>query len=291
LPAGTFKRGYDGVSPGWTNPSFPATVSTFLLDKYLITVGRFRQFIAAWDGGWRPVAGDGKHAHLNGGRGLVAGIVDSGIQYETGWDISWSATLATSDSDWNTHLTTDCGAQPSQVWTQSLGANENLPVTCLTWYEAYAFCVWDGGFLPSEAEWNYAAAGGDEQRVYPWSSPPVSTTIDCSYANYAGAGNGTHQVCVAPPTGQENNVGSQPKGNGKWGHADLAGQQWEWVLDWTGNYPTPCMDCANLGSGDANHYRVVRGGTYIAWDVLSSWRIARAPTQRGDGGTRCARSP
>ena len=64
------------------------------------------------------------------------------------------------------------------------GANESLPINCITWYEAFAFCAWDGGFLPTEAEWNYAAAGGSEQRAYPWSNPPTSTTIDCSHANY-----------------------------------------------------------------------------------------------------------
>jgi len=35
------------------------------------------------------------------------------------------------------------------------GSLRDLPVNDVTWYQAYAFCIWDGGFLPSEAEWNY----------------------------------------------------------------------------------------------------------------------------------------
>jgi formylglycine-generating enzyme required for sulfatase activity len=37
--------------------------------------------------------------------------------------------------------------------TSSAGSKENLPINCVNWWESYAFCIWDGGFLPSEAEW------------------------------------------------------------------------------------------------------------------------------------------
>ena len=107
-----------------------------------------------------------------------------------------------------------------------------------------AFCAWDGGFLPTEAEWNYAAAGGSEQRVYPWSNPASSLAIDCSYANYVDATG----ACVNPPNGAVNRVGSEsPAGDSKWGQADLAGNVYEWTLDYFASlYGNPCNDCADL---------------------------------------------
>ncbi len=48
-----------------------ATVSSYRLDKYEVTVGRFRAFVDGWVGNWCPAAGAGKHTHLNGGAGLV----------------------------------------------------------------------------------------------------------------------------------------------------------------------------------------------------------------------------
>jgi len=91
VTAGTFYREYDPVNEslyaptraldgGPTGEASPASVSAFRLDKYVVTVGRFRQFVHALypDGGsdaalaWTPAPGSGKHAHLNAGHGLAA---------------------------------------------------------------------------------------------------------------------------------------------------------------------------------------------------------------------------
>ena len=275
-PGGTFFRSYDGVSLGFTSQAYPATVSAFRLDKYEITVGRFRQFVAAWNGSWRPAAGAGTHTHLNSGMGAAA----TGGGYEMGWDAAWESNLATTASVWGDASHLACSATQA-TWTSAANGKENRPINCLTWYEAYAFCIWDGGFLPSEAEWNYVAAAGSEQRVYPWSSPPSSTTIGCTYANYDN--------CVATGT---NNVGSEPDGNGMWGHADLAGNVFEWNLDSHDDaYATPCSDCANVSVAPK---RVCRGGAFAsaAGPVLVSSRLGVAQGARSWSiGARCARTP
>src|SRR5690349_16170040 len=68
VQGGSFYRTYrndSGCSP--EEKATPSTLSSFRLDKYTVTVGRFRQFVEAWYDGWRPDAGAGRHGHLNGG--------------------------------------------------------------------------------------------------------------------------------------------------------------------------------------------------------------------------------
>jgi formylglycine-generating enzyme required for sulfatase activity len=277
VSGGTYFRTYGDPDGG--APADPATISDFALDEYLVTVGRFRRFVEAWNGGsgYLPAAGSGKHAHLNGGQGLAA--EGNPGTYEQGWLASDNANVAPT----NAHLA--CNAV-YPVWTANPGTQENLPINCVNWYEAYAFCIWDGGFLPSEAEWEYAAAGGSAQRKYPWgSTDPGSANqyaiYNCDYPSVSGNCNGAQKI--AP-------VGSAKLGAGLWGQEDLVGELWEWDLDFGGAYAA-CTDCANL---QATTKRVVRGSNFIyaAADLLPTYRNSLGPATRlGDVGFRCARSP
>jgi formylglycine-generating enzyme required for sulfatase activity len=283
VPGGTFYRSYDTASDRtWSSTSSPATVSDFRLDTYEVTVSRFRQFVNAGMGtqATPPPAGAG-------GRAL------NGMANQGGWDPSWNSSLTPNSATLMGDLSCD---GPYQMWTDKPGARELDPINCITWFEAFAFCVWDGGFLPTEAQWNYAAAGGSEQRAYPWSSPPSSLTIDCAHANFDVNASGTY--CVPNGTsGRANPVGSEsPTGDGKYGQADLAGNVWEWTLDSLQSpYTDPCTDCADLS---VVSQQAVRGGG--ALDGSGLLRTGRRdygltalgnPTRYATIGVRCARTP
>ena len=105
VTGGTYNRTYTNDGSGPTGESDPATVSDFRLDKYEVTVGRFRQFVAAFDNGYSPPEHSGKHDHLNGGKGLAA----TGGGYEPGWSTFDNARVAPSYG----HLTS-CG--PTSTW-------------------------------------------------------------------------------------------------------------------------------------------------------------------------------
>ncbi len=304
VTGGTYSRTYTNSGSGATGKADPATLSTFQLDKYETTVARFREYVKYLEnGGTPPAAASGKHTHLNDGKGLE----DSGKSgsFEPGWDASWSSKIpsgAGATAKWKTALTGG-GCASYGTFTDQAGKNDLLPVTCTSWYESYAFCIWDGGFLPSEAEWKYAAAGGDEQREYPWGTAAPGTKneyaiYDCCYPSgqcsaTSGRDTCTGLVNVAP-------VGFATKGLGRYGQLDLVGSVWEWNLDRFANYVNPCTDCAYLTGNTAN--RVLPGagfhsGASLGSSIMYSYNRTsvsyNADTYRGDYavGLRCARSP
>ncbi len=272
VPAQSFKRSYDAVL--YTDPSFDAQVSALWVDSYEVTVGRFRKFVQAGHGtsASPPAPGAGAHPKLSG----------------SGWQASWNGELAANTAALESSLA--CNAL--STWTATPSTNETRPINCVSWYEAFAFCAWDGGRLPTEAEWNLTASGGSEQRVYPWSAPPTNTTLGSTNASYwvdatnTCMGDGTPGCTVSDLIF----AGSKPAGVGRWGHFELAGNVAEWTLDaFTNPYATnPCNDCASL-SGST---KAIRGGSFFG-------QLAQLPTSSrafGDGaqrfftvGLRCAR--
>jgi formylglycine-generating enzyme required for sulfatase activity len=261
VPGGTFDRDND--------TEFSATVGDFYLDKYEVTVGRFRAFVNAGMGTKASPPPEGAGANP-----LIMG---------TGWDSTWNSNLV--DDTPTLEAVLQCDPM-FQTWTNTPGANEDLPINCVDWYEAFGFCAWDGGRLATEAEWGYAAAGGREGRRYPWGptipGPNPSLAIYGCY--YDGTGTCIGVTNIA-------RVGSAAAGNGKWGQSDLAGNVWEWVFDgFSSPIIVPCNNCAETTSV---YYRVYRGGSFSndASTLQLTYRLANAPATRGNYlGIRCART-
>ncbi len=279
IPGGTYDR--SDLSGA------PATIAPFILDDYEVTVGRFRPFVNALMGTQMlpPAVGSGAAPHIPG----------------SGWQASWDQFLPAATAELTEEL--ECNhdpLNPRYTWTTEVAGNESLPINCVSWYVAFAFCAWDGGRLPTSAEWNFAAAGGTEERVYPWSNPPTSTTLSSSNAVYDCTGHGGPpmlgdggvllcEFADIPPVGSRS-----PAGDGRWGQSDLAGSMYEWTMDaFSANYPVPCDNCADLSLTDAG--RVQRGGGY--YDPSGAYLKTSAVYQfnptllSDDDGVRCARDP
>ncbi|HVY30635.1 MAG TPA: SUMF1/EgtB/PvdO family nonheme iron enzyme [Polyangiaceae bacterium] len=255
VPGGSFKRNYDGGL--YPDGSHSGEVTNYYLDKYEVSVGRMRAFVDAYP--TKPKAGAGRSNH---------------IPDDAGWDADVPLPI---DRD---ALLTELRCDGATWSDDLLDPHDDQPINCVSYYVAYAFCIWDEGRLPSDLEWNFAASGGSEQRVYPWKKPESGPAITPEYATYT---DGNVRPLGPSP------VGSTPKGNSRWGQADMAGNVFEWALDYFGDDPPTCKDCLNTTSAIE---RVVRGGAYTvdANALKSALRTSLEPQYpRSKVGFRCAR--
>jgi formylglycine-generating enzyme required for sulfatase activity len=258
VPGGTFSFGV-----GWFDQPSVATVSSFYLDKFEVTVGRFKAFLAEYDA-WRETG------HPSAGENTLPGVPDSGWQSE--WD-----DLLPRDSAAFAASIMGCGGR------KTLFADAFLPMNCLKWEDAFAFCLWDQARLPTSAEWEYAALGGDQHRRLPWGPEPLTharAVYNCLGDGIDGCSESYEDILP---------VGSRPLGAGRWGQHDLEGSMREFVFDYFGSYPPTCNDCA-LTEGE---FRAFRGGT---WYNTHNWLEAvtrsdyyNPPGREESEGVRCAR--
>jgi formylglycine-generating enzyme required for sulfatase activity len=149
----------------------------------------------------------------------------------------------------------------SYIWPESEPAADRLdhPVTLVRWQDAVAYCEWLAAQtgravrLPTEAEWEKAARGGQPGRRYPWGD-----RLDRDMANFLTDPTlklvqGTTRCRSYPPN--------------DYGLFDMTGNVWEWVQDWYDPTYYSVSPTHNPLGPRIGSMRVVRGGSWLVADV------------------------
>ncbi|MGW0581140.1 formylglycine-generating enzyme family protein [Streptomyces sp. NPDC002920] len=274
VPDGEFLMGTDdteGFPEDGEGPVRPVHLSAFHIDVHAVSNDRFAEFVDA--------TGYATEAERIGWSYVFAGFLPSALRRgaprpeRTPW---W------------------CGVAGAR-WDRPEGPGSTLkgrgdhPVVHTSWNDAAAYADWAGKRLPTEAEWEYAARGGLEQRRYPWGDEldpggeyrcniwrgafPTKNTAADGYR-------GTAPVDAFEPNG--------------FGLYNTSGNVWEWCADWWSVGHASGLATDPMGPAQGRD-KVIRGGSHLCHkSYCNRYRVAARTANTPDGasghtGFRCAR--
>jgi|TARA_B110001454_G_C12711742_1_gene431014 formylglycine-generating enzyme required for sulfatase activity len=252
IPAGTFTMG--GTTMQNDAPTISVTLSAFKMSEKEITNQEYIAFLNASNAdGWITVSEE----QMNDPCGsytekMVVGSENSPNAGEYFLQLGETGGCASGGEEENIN---------NRSWISFISASDtfelldatkaNWPVNWVKWYGAYAFARYYGVSLPTEAQWEYAARGG-QQLEY----PTDDGTLDLTKANYNGETPGVYN-----PNGHSVAVGSYTAN--PFGLYDMGGNVWEWCHDYYSEsfYTDGVTDPINTCKGTSSK-RVRRGGSW-----------------------------
>lgn len=291
IPSGRLHMGGDSEQASADEfPKHYVSIDAYYMDIYEVTNAQFRGFVEAT--GYQTVAEqwvDWQELRKQLPPGAVrppdSVLAPGALVFEPSTQpvslrdpqVWWRWTIG---ADWQ---------HPSGIGSTIDGIADH-PVVQVAWDDAVAYCRWARKRLPTEAEWEWAARGGQADMVYPWGNTPIEEGPP--KANYY-QGLFPYENSLLDGYGGTAPVGSfAPNGYGLF---DMAGNVWEWCADWyTPDYYSSSTATARNTQGPVTAYnpsrpyqqeRVIRGGSFLCNDdYCSGYRNARRMGSTADTG-------
>ena len=239
IPAGPYPIGRDN-GPTNEGPRHEVSLAGFRIDRTEVTNAAYAEFLNALRLPVRGSFGVGAPSASNGDEETLRLLGDVGPHSE-------SYPIIELDDNEARIVLVDGHFQAADGYADH-------PVSETTWAGARAYCVWRGGDLPSEAQWEAAARGGDD-RTYPWGDERPDKD----------------RVSASGRSGITASVGSVPAGASPFGLLDMAGSLAEWTRSLNWPYPYQAED--GREDVEAAGERTTRGGDYLADTSPSSFAV------------------
>lgn len=192
---------------------------------------------------------------------------------------------------------------PAQWWRFVAGANwrhpqgpgsgidgkEQNPVVHVSWEDAMAYCKWSGKRLPTEAEWEWAAKGGNPNAKFSWGSEELKVGFypaNIWQGSFPDKNTAEDNYLTTAPV-----MSFRPNGFGLY---DMSGNVWEWTADWMdADYYTtlPQVTTNPTGPDDGAttthpYQKVLKGGSFLCnASYCSGYRVARRSSNGWDSGS------
>ena len=286
IPGRVFDMGTNspGIQNNGEEPRRKVSVSKFLIDKYEVNNLQFDEFVR--DTGYMTDAERWKwsfvlHSAMTKRQQRIA-EVDKMVRDAPWWALLegsyWKEPEGTGTNVFKNH----------KRW----GNRRNHPAVHISWNDANAFCNWrDGSRLPTEAEWELAARGPQERKVFPWGNkfkPNTRHMANIFTGNFPSNNTMEDGYSYTAPV---NAYGPQ----NEYGLYNMVGNVWEWVSDWW-SIKHPVSEILDNPRGPKNGVeKVKKGGSFLCHkSYCYRYRNAARFKVEADSGTqnsgfRCAK--
>jgi len=277
LDGGTFLMGTnveEGFPQDGEGPAREVTLDAFYIDEYPVTNEQMEEFVRATGYrteaerfGWSFVF----QGHIPADR--YAQIVDRQVPGVNWW-------CKVNGADWRRPEGPDSG----------IASRSRYPAVHISWNDAIEYCRWSGKRLPSEAEWEYAARGGLEQKLYPWGdelTPGGRHLCNIWQGRFPSLDTGDDGYTTLAP------VDAFPPN--AFGLYTITGNAWEWCHDWFHRAYHVTATRSNPVGPAAGSAKVMKGGSYLCHQsYCNRYRVAARTSNTPDSATtnisfRCVR--